>query len=60
MNGSNPVAVIFAKSATPDQSGQADRRSHRQEYACHMGSFVVFLNDDEKLENQLKELAKRE
>ena len=25
-----------------------------------MGSFVVFLNDDEKLENQLKELAKKE
>ena len=28
--------------------------------ACHMGSFVVFMSDDEKLEKQLKELAKKE
>ena len=27
---------------------------------ARMGSFVVFCNDDEKLENQLKELAKKE
>src|SRR6516165_183265 len=28
--------------------------------SCHMGSFVVFLSDDEKLEKKLKELAKKE
>jgi len=28
--------------------------------SCHMGSFVVFLTDDEKLPKQLKELAKKE
>ncbi len=27
---------------------------------CHMGSFVVFLNDDEGLEKKLKELAKKD
>src|SRR5215470_5088322 len=27
---------------------------------CRMGSFVVFLSDDEGLENKLKELAKKE
>src|SRR6516165_8956218 len=27
---------------------------------CHMGSFVVFLSDDEGLEKQLKGLAKKE
>ncbi len=27
---------------------------------CRMGSFVVFLSDNEKLEKQLKELAKKE
>src|SRR5262245_10627918 len=27
---------------------------------CKMGSFVVFLSDDEKLEKKLKELAKKE
>jgi hypothetical protein len=27
---------------------------------CSMGSFVVFCNDDEKLEEKLKELAKKE
>ncbi len=28
--------------------------------SSRMGSFVVFLSDDEKLENQLKEMAKKE
>ena len=28
--------------------------------SCRMGSFVVFLNDDEKLPKQLKELAQKE
>jgi hypothetical protein len=28
--------------------------------SCHMGSFVVFCSDDEKLEKQLKELAAKE
>ena len=27
---------------------------------CHMGSFVVFLSDDEGLEKKLKELAKKD
>jgi hypothetical protein len=27
---------------------------------AHMGSFVVFCNDDEKLESKLKELAEKE
>ncbi len=28
--------------------------------ACRMGSFVVFLNDDESLEKKLQEMAKKE
>jgi hypothetical protein len=28
--------------------------------SCHMGSFVVFLNDDENLKKQLKDLAQKE
>ena len=28
--------------------------------SCHLGSFVVFCNDDEKLEGKLKDLAKKE
>jgi hypothetical protein len=61
-NGQNPVAMIFARQTSPEltslikkiDEATAKNRDHR------MGSFVVFLSDSDKLEAELKELAKKE
>lgn len=61
-NGSNPVAVIFARKLTPSLSqlikkidDATAKYGERQ-----MGSFVVFLNDSEELPKELKTLANRQ
>lgn len=61
-NGSNPVAMIFARDNSPQLARLIkkidDATARNQDLA--MGSFVVFLNDSEKLESELKDLAKKE
>jgi hypothetical protein len=61
-NGTNPVAMIFARQITPELTKlikridqETDRNKER-----NMGSFVVFLSDSDTLETELKELAKKE
>jgi hypothetical protein len=60
-NGSNPVAMIFAR----DVSEPAVTTLIKKIDACtakhadaKMGSFVVFCNDDKGLEDRLKKVAK--
>jgi hypothetical protein len=61
-NGPNPVAMIFAREATPDvvsliKKIDAATVAHQD---VKMGSFVVFLNDEEGLTAQLKQIAAKE
>ena len=54
--------MIFAREVSDSLTSlvkQIDQATAKNS-TCRMGSFVVFLNDDEKLEKNLKELAKRE
>jgi hypothetical protein len=61
-NGQNPVAMIFARQTSPEltklikkiDEATAKNKDHS------MGSFVVFLSNDEKLEQQLKQIGKTE
>jgi hypothetical protein len=59
-NGNNPVAMIFAREVTPQVARlikKIDGATCANE-SCSMGSFVVFLNDKQGLEDELKNLAK--
>jgi hypothetical protein len=59
-NGTNPVAMIFAREVTPELTKllkKLDAATCSNE-GCSMGSFVVFLSDKGDLEAQLKNLAK--
>jgi hypothetical protein len=61
-NGSNPVAMIFARHASApvvQLIKRIDAATAKHEDA-KMGSFVVFLSDSAKLEKELKEIAQRE
>lgn len=59
-HGQSPVAMVFAREvsdplATLVKKLDAATDSNKD---CSMGSFVVFCNDDDKLEGKLKDLAK--
>src|SRR5947209_10168587 len=60
-NGLNPVAMVFARQVTPEV--EALVKSLDKETAKHsdakMGSFVVFLSDNDSLEKQLKDMVKK-
>lgn len=61
-NGTNPVAMIFARECSPSlvkliKKVDASTAKHSK---CEMGSFVVFLNDDEGLATKLKGLADKQ
>jgi hypothetical protein len=60
-NGTNPVAMVFAREVTPEVTKlirQLDACTCKND-GCSMGSFVVFLSDkEEDLAKQLKEMAK--
>jgi hypothetical protein len=61
-NGSNPVAMIFARENSTELTNlikKIDTCTAKNKDA-KMGSFVVFLNDSDKLEGELKEIAKKE
>ncbi len=58
-NGSNPVAMVFAREVTPEVTKlirklDACTAKHSD---CKMGSFVVFLSDKDGLEKELKTMA---
>jgi hypothetical protein len=61
-NGANPVAMVFARELSEPLTrliaklDAATTKSREQE----MGSFVVFLNDQEAFGEQLKALAKKQ
>jgi hypothetical protein len=61
-NGNNPVAMIFAREASPEvakliKKVDACTAKHSD---CKMGSFVVFLSDKEGLDKELKAMADKE
>ncbi len=61
-NGDNPVAMVFARCA--DCEGTQKLISKLEEITaanskCEMGSFVVFLSDDDKMGDKLKTLAEK-
>src|SRR5947209_9477535 len=61
-NGTNPVAMIFAREVTPELNAlikKIDAETVKNKDA-KMGSFVVFLSDDGDLEKKLQELAKKD
>lgn len=58
-NGSNPVAMVFAREATPEVAKLIKKLDSctAKNSDCRMGSFVVFLSDKEGLDKELKSLA---
>ncbi len=60
-NGQNPVALVFARKKTKEvvQLIKKIEKTTEKNQKARMGSFVVFLNDSEKLEGELKSLAKQ-
>src|SRR5580692_9408095 len=61
-NGDNPVAVVFAREATPTVVALIKKldAATGKNSGAKMGSFVVFCSDAEGLEKQLKEMVKKE
>jgi hypothetical protein len=61
-NGENPVAMVFARDLNPEVVKlikKIDACTAKHEGA-KMGSFVVFLSDDDSLKDRLTELAQKE
>jgi hypothetical protein len=61
-NGNNPVAMLFAREMSEPVVKLIKKidEATAQNDKCHMGSFVVFLNDSEDLAARLKEVAEKE
>lgn len=62
MNGGNPVAMIFAREVSDSLTSlvkKLDAETAKNSKA-KMGSFVIFLNDEEALPTKLKSLADKE
>jgi hypothetical protein len=61
-NGSNPVAMIFARECSPNLKKLIKKidESTAKNSGCEMGSFVVFCSDEEGLADKLKQVAKDE
>jgi hypothetical protein len=61
-NGDNPVAMIFARQVTPELTRLIKRidQATDKNQKRRMGCFAVFLSDADKLEKELKELARKE
>ncbi len=61
-NGSNPVAMVFARNVDENLTKLIKKidETTQKNSAASMGSFVVFLNDEEGLDKKLSELAKKE
>lgn len=61
-NGNNPVAVIFARKLSDPLTTLVKKidAATVKNKSANMGSFVVFLNDDESLSDSLKSMAKKQ
>lgn len=59
-NGANPVAMVFAREATPELAKLLKKIDGcvEKNADCKMGSFVVFCSDEDGLEAKAKKLAK--
>ena len=62
MNGTSPVAVIFAREISDSLTSLVKKMDAAavENKSCRMGSFVVFCSDDESLKSKLEDLAKKE
>ncbi len=61
-HGSNPVAIVFARTADCPGTAKLIKKLDEATAAnskCEMGSFAVFLSDDDKLASKLEEMAKK-
>jgi hypothetical protein len=61
-NGSNPVAMIFARNLSKPLTKLIKKIDGctAKNSECKMGSFVVFLNDSDDLEKTLKTMAEKQ
>src|SRR5205823_3738117 len=62
LNGNNPVAMVFAREVSEPVTKlikEIDAATAKNSDA-KMGSFFVFLSDDEAMQTKLKELAKKQ
>lgn len=62
-NGANPVAVVFARSADCEETAKLLKKldeATATHSKCEMGSFAVFLTDDDKAEEKLKAMVKNQ
>lgn len=61
-NGQSPVAVVFAREATPQVAKLIKKLDDAtlKNKGASMGSYAVFLNSDEALQAQLEELAAKQ
>jgi hypothetical protein len=62
VNGGNPVAMIFAREISDNLTSLVKKidEATAKNSDAHMGSFVVFCNDEEGLDKKLKDLADKE
>ena len=62
MMGNPPVAAVFAREITPGLTSLVKKleQATADHSDCKMGAWVVVLTDDDKMEDKLKELAKKE
>jgi hypothetical protein len=62
MMGNPPVAAVFAREITPGLTSLVKKleQATADHSDCRMGAWVVVLTDDDKMEDKLKELAKKE
>src|SRR5262249_50398942 len=61
-NGPNPVAMVFARDVSPQLVTLVKKLDActAKNSGCDMGSFVVFLNDEEGLDKRLKSMAEEQ
>ncbi|MBL8864762.1 MAG: hypothetical protein JNK93_04290 [Planctomycetia bacterium] len=62
-NGDNPVAVVFARSADCPQTVKLLKKLEEltaKNEKAEMGSYAVYLSDDDKLADKLASVAKKE
>jgi hypothetical protein len=61
-NGGNPVAMVFAREVNENVASLAKKldEATAKNSECNMGSFFVFLGEEETLKPKLKELADKQ
>jgi len=62
-NGPNPVAVVFARSTDCEETAKLLKKldeATAKHTKCEMGSYAVYLTDDDKAEEKLKALVKNQ